>query len=58
MIAKDLLAARGESLVVVGPHQPASVHATAYAINAALGNLGQGIKFTEPLEARPNDPTR
>jgi molybdopterin-containing oxidoreductase family iron-sulfur binding subunit len=36
-LAKDLLANRGASTIFVGEHQPAAVHAMAYAINAALG---------------------
>ena len=43
--AADLLAHKGESLVVAGAHQPAQVHALAYAINAFLGNLGQTVEF-------------
>ncbi|HTZ19780.1 MAG TPA: TAT-variant-translocated molybdopterin oxidoreductase [Opitutaceae bacterium] len=43
--AADLLAHRGASLVVAGAHQPAPVHAIAYAINEFLGNFGQTIEF-------------
>lgn len=42
-LAKDLIANRGKSLVVVGSQQPASVHALAYSINAVLGNVGQTL---------------
>ncbi len=45
--AKDLLAHKGESLVVVGAHQPVAVHCIAYAMNARLGNLGQTVDFVE-----------
>ncbi len=45
--AKDLLAHPGESLVVVGAHQPVAVHVIAYAMNARLGNLGQTVDFVE-----------
>ena len=45
--AKDLLAHKGESLVVVGAHQPVAVHVIAYAMNAKLGNLGKTIDFVE-----------
>ncbi|MEM7166517.1 MAG: TAT-variant-translocated molybdopterin oxidoreductase [Planctomycetota bacterium] len=37
-VAKDLLANRGESIVLAGPAQPAAVHALAHFINSALGN--------------------
>src|SRR5664280_102116 len=43
--AADLLAHRGASLVVAGAHQPAAVHALAYLMNAALGNIGRTIDF-------------
>ncbi|MEM9753758.1 MAG: TAT-variant-translocated molybdopterin oxidoreductase, partial [Planctomycetota bacterium] len=50
-LAKDLKAAKGESIVVAGPSQPAEVHALVWAINDALGNLGKTIVTTE---APPN----
>jgi len=43
--ATDLLAHRGESLLVVGAHQPIATHALAYLMNAVLGNLGCTIDF-------------
>ncbi len=45
--ANDLLAHKGECLVVAGSHLPASVHALAYAMNAFLGNLGKTVDFVE-----------
>jgi MoCo/4Fe-4S cofactor protein with predicted Tat translocation signal len=45
--AADLADHKGSSLVVAGPHQPAAVHAIAYAINAALGNIGRTVDFVE-----------
>jgi MoCo/4Fe-4S cofactor protein with predicted Tat translocation signal len=50
-VAKDLQAHRGSSLVVAGEQQPAEVHALAHAINAALGNVGATLYYTEPVEA-------
>src|SRR4029434_7289293 len=41
--ANDLMAKPGASLVLVGPNQPGEVHLLAYAINAALKNLGQTL---------------
>ena len=49
--AADLAANKGATLVLAGAHLPASVHAIAYAINAALGNLGKTLIFVEA--ARP-----
>lgn len=47
--ADDLLAHRGECLIVAGVHQPAEVHAIVYALNAHLGNLGRTVEFV-PVE--------
>ena len=51
--AADLLAHRSASLVVAGAHQPAPVHALAYLMNTALGNLGRTVELvaTEPSSA-------
>src|SRR6266568_2024957 len=52
-VAKDLQAHKGASLVVAGEHQPAEVHTLAHAINAALGNVGTTLYYTQPVEERP-----
>jgi molybdopterin-containing oxidoreductase family iron-sulfur binding subunit len=51
--AEDLLAHKGESLVVAGSHLPAGVHAAVYALNEALGNIGRTVDFVgiEPSSA-------
>ncbi len=54
-VARDLKAHRGRSLVVAGEQQPPVVHALAHSMNAALGNVGTTVYFTEPLEAKPSD---
>src|ERR1700729_4169599 len=36
-----------------GEEQPPAVHALAHAMNAALGNVGKTVYYTEPLEANP-----
>jgi MoCo/4Fe-4S cofactor protein with predicted Tat translocation signal len=46
IVARDLQLARGRSLVVVGPRQPAVVHAIVHAINHALGNVNQTVRHT------------
>jgi len=45
--AADLAEHKGESLVVAGAHLPAAVHAVVYAINVALGNVGQTVDFVQ-----------
>jgi MoCo/4Fe-4S cofactor protein with predicted Tat translocation signal len=52
-VAKDLAAHRGTSLVIAGEEQPPAVHALAHAMNAALGNVGKTVYYTETLEANP-----
>jgi molybdopterin-containing oxidoreductase family iron-sulfur binding subunit len=54
-VGTDLQAARGKSLVLAGDGQPASVHAVVHAINAALGNVGQTVTYTQTPEARPSN---
>jgi len=56
-VAADLQQHRGTSLVVAGDHQPAAIHALAHAMNQALGNVGQTVIYTAPVEASPIDQT-
>ena len=53
MVASDLQKAHGNSLVIAGEQQTAAVHALAHAMNAALGNVGNTLYYTEPVEAEP-----
>jgi MoCo/4Fe-4S cofactor protein with predicted Tat translocation signal len=43
--AADLVANKGQCLVVAGSHLPEEVHAVVYAINEALGNFGVTVEF-------------
>jgi MoCo/4Fe-4S cofactor protein with predicted Tat translocation signal len=52
-VAKDLQKHKGSSLVVAGEQQPAEVHALAHAINAALGNVGTTLYYTQSVDAHP-----
>ena len=54
-VRDELNAHRGSSLVIAGDGQPAVVHALAHAMNAALGNVGQTVFYSDPVEARPVD---
>jgi molybdopterin-containing oxidoreductase family iron-sulfur binding subunit len=41
--SRDLLAHKGKCLVVAGYRQPLAVHLLAFAINSALGNVGETV---------------
>jgi molybdopterin-containing oxidoreductase family iron-sulfur binding subunit len=47
--AKDLAAAKGRGLVVVGDRQPPAAHALALQINQTLGSLGTAAVVTDPI---------
>ncbi len=55
VVAKDLMAHRGASLVVAGEFQPPQLHALTHAINAALGNAGSTVVYTDPVEVNPSN---
>ena len=54
-LVKDLQQHRGASVVIPGEHQSPAVHVLAHAINAALGNVGKTVIYTDPLDANPAD---
>jgi MoCo/4Fe-4S cofactor protein with predicted Tat translocation signal len=54
-LIKDLKAAAGRCVVVPGEQAPASVHAAAYALNAALGNVGKTVIYTETVNPLPSE---
>jgi MoCo/4Fe-4S cofactor protein with predicted Tat translocation signal len=54
-IAGDLERHRGSSIVLAGDSQPPLVHALAHAINQTLGNVGNTVSYTDPVEASPAD---
>jgi MoCo/4Fe-4S cofactor protein with predicted Tat translocation signal len=51
--AKDLQAHRGASIVIAGDGMPPAVHALVHAMNQALGNGGQTVVYSEPIEFNP-----
>ena len=53
--AKDLLAHRGEVLVVAGQRQPLEVHLRAWAINSALGAIGNTVTLLPATETTGAD---
>ncbi len=57
-ISKDLDGHKGASIVIVGADQPPLIHALAHAMNAALGNVGKTVFYTDPLEANSVDQTQ
>ena len=54
-VSRDLQQHRGASIVIAGNEAPPAVHALAHAMNAALGNVGKTVNYTDPLEANPVD---
>ncbi len=56
-VVKDLQAHKGAAVVVVGDNQSPAVHALAHAMNGALGAVGNGVIYTDPVEAKPQDQT-
>ncbi|MFB3829380.1 MAG: TAT-variant-translocated molybdopterin oxidoreductase, partial [Bryobacteraceae bacterium] len=54
-LVRDLQAHKGRGLIVAGEHQPPMVHALAHAMNQLLGNVGQTVFYTAPLEVNPVD---
>jgi len=48
ILAKDLVATKGISLVIAGYRQSAEVHAMVYAINDGLKNNGRTIYYHQP----------
>jgi molybdopterin-containing oxidoreductase family iron-sulfur binding subunit len=56
-VYQDLVNHRGAGIVIVGDHQPPSLHAMAHAVNQALGNVGRTVFYTEPVDANPVNQT-
>ncbi len=54
-MASDLQANKGAGIVVAGSEQPAIVHALAHAMNSTLGNIGETVILTDPVEIQPTD---
>ena len=50
-VAKELVAAKGRSIVMVGGNSGANAHLAA-ALNAALGNLGNTLRVDQPIFIR------
>jgi len=56
-LTADVSAHQGSSIVIVGDHQPPSVHALAHEINSHLGNIGKTVFYTDPIDANPINQT-
>src|SRR5205807_6548874 len=57
-VARDLVAHKGASIVIVGDEQPPLIHSLGHAMNAALGNVGYTVSYTDPIEANSVDQTQ
>jgi MoCo/4Fe-4S cofactor protein with predicted Tat translocation signal len=56
-VAEELQKHKGASVIIAGDHQPPAVHALAHAMNAALGNVGKTVVYTDPVNANPINQT-
>ena len=56
-LQNDLASHRGSSVVIAGDHQPPAVHALVHALNQNLGNVGQTVFYTDPVDANPVNQT-
>jgi molybdopterin-containing oxidoreductase family iron-sulfur binding subunit len=54
-LVRDLQEHKGASLILAGEQQSPAVHALAHSMNAALGNAGKTVMYTDPVEAHPVD---
>ncbi len=50
-VQADLYSHPGSSVIVVGDHLPAEIHALAHDLNAKRGNVGKTVFYTEPVDA-------
>ncbi|MDE3179861.1 MAG: TAT-variant-translocated molybdopterin oxidoreductase [Acidobacteriota bacterium] len=57
-LVADLKAHPGASVVIAGDSQPPAVHAWAHIMNAALGNVGKTVVYTESIEVKPVNQTQ
>jgi molybdopterin-containing oxidoreductase family iron-sulfur binding subunit len=54
-VAADLKEHGGRSIVIAGDEQPPMIHALAHAMNAALGNVGKTVLYTDPVAENATD---
>jgi molybdopterin-containing oxidoreductase family iron-sulfur binding subunit len=52
-VAADLKASAGKCVVIPGEYAAPEVHAAAFAINQALGNVGKTVVYTDPVNPMP-----
>ena len=50
-LAEDLKAHPGRSVIIPGEFQPAELHALAHWMNESLGNFGETVVHTDPIES-------
>lgn len=55
-IVRDLQNHRGATIVLAGEGQPPIVHALAHGLNQLLGNVGNTVIYTDPVEVTPEGP--
>ena len=56
-VARDLQASAGQSIIIAGERQPASVHALAHVLNTALGNIGNTVWYSQSPIIETGEPS-
>ncbi len=54
-VARDLWTHRGASLIAAGSRQPPSLHVLVHALNQALGNAGETVRYVPAVDADERD---
>src|SRR6266496_317739 len=57
LIYQEIEKHHGASVVIAGDHQPPAVHALAHALNQSLGNVGNTVFYSDPVDANPVNQT-
>jgi MoCo/4Fe-4S cofactor protein with predicted Tat translocation signal len=57
LLAGDLTARAGSSIVMAAKHQTPATHWLAQMLNAKLGNIGKTVFYTDPVDANPVNQT-
>lgn len=57
-VAADLKAANGPTLLIAGSSLSPELHALVHAMNSVLGNIGESVTYSDPVEIAPVNQAR